>query len=88
MNNLPVVFSTSNSRSREHAPVRNVVSSSPIKYAPQTQYIHVNNHQMPVPVNSETVPRITYERCVSECKNWETKYNELHLKYLNATTGG
>lgn len=24
-----------------------------------------------------------YDRCVTECKNWETKYNELYLRYMN-----
>jgi hypothetical protein len=40
------------------------------------------------PVRSEeTVPRTQYERCVGECRNWETKYNELHLKFLNLQSG-
>lgn len=37
-------------------------------------------------LSMETVPRIQYDRCVTECKNWETKYNELYLKYMNLAT--
>lgn len=37
-------------------------------------------------LSSETVPRIQYDRCVIECKNWETKYNELYLKHLNLSS--
>lgn len=34
------------------------------------------------------MPKIAYEKCVNECKNWETKFNELYLRYMNlsATT--
>ena len=35
----------------------------------------------------EIVPKYQYDRCVWECKNWETKYNELYLKYLNLEMG-
>lgn len=31
----------------------------------------------------EMVSKGQYDRCLSECKNWETKYNELYLKYMN-----
>jgi hypothetical protein len=28
-----------------------------------------------------------YDRCMNECKNWETKYNELYLRYSNVVSG-
>lgn len=37
-------------------------------------------------MSTQTVPRVNYERCVTECKNWQTKYNELYLKYMNIAT--
>ena len=31
----------------------------------------------------ETISKSQYDHVVNECKNWETKYNELYLKYMN-----
>jgi hypothetical protein len=36
--------------------------------------------------HNETVTKAQYDRCFTECKNWETKYNELHLKYMMVTS--
>lgn len=57
----PIHFGRPNNHSRI---ITSVVSSPTSVVIPQSSTMSV-----------ETVPRFQYERCVSECKNWETKYN-------------
>lgn len=62
------------------------IRSSPENYAniPRNVVYHQPQSQpQPLPMKNvqvsnlscESVPKIQYERCVTECKNWETKYN-------------
>ena len=94
---LPVVFSRERDMSPNTSNRHAVVTSSPIKYSNTNISHHPVSHNtshgavsstflQQGSIQSDTVPRVTFERCASECKNWETKYNELHLKYLNVTT--
>lgn len=71
-------------------PPQIMVSPPPSKHSMvrdnSQSHIRVESHiqqQQPSYIREETVSKVQYDRCVSECKNWETKYNELYLKYMN-----
>ena len=65
------------------APVTSLPSGSqiyrPLSSNPIGMSIPQNDNKVVVGsishMSTETVPRVNYERCVTECKNWETKYN-------------
>ena len=88
-----VILQTSSHYPRNFSPVQSRVktlsnvnlSPPPVHFVTsQTKQPQIIIH--PSQIKEETVAKAQYERCVSECKNWETKYNELYLKYMNVTS--
>lgn len=88
--NLPLLIDSSHPNSNSKLIINNPVphylpvSTTEIRSTPinQPSIIIHSPHKA-----EETVPKSQYDRCYNECKNWETKYNELYLRYTNSISG-
>lgn len=61
-----------------------IIQNEKLNYSIAQQQPSIIVHHPPTHNQVEMVPKMQYDRCWTECKNWETKYNELYLKYMNA----
>lgn len=70
--------------SSRYSPAKNTIVSVPVpvRQNPPPPNVPVNLGTN-VSVSTNAVPKKQYDLCVTECKNWEKRYDELYQQFIN-----